>query len=781
MDYPAKFGKYTLLKHIATGGMADIYLARQRGMGGFEKDVVVKRLLQTHTENQELVSMFLDEARIAANLTHPNIAQIYDLGQHEDDYFIAMEYVRGVDLRRVCSQSISQDDFLPLNHAIRAIVEVCDALAYAHEKTDADGAPMGIVHRDVSPTNILITYEGGVKLVDFGIAKAENKASVTKAGQIKGKFGYMSPEQALAGTVDHRTDLFAVGINLYEVTVGRRLFRGNDVETLHAIEACEFPPPREVVPDYPEALERIVMKALSKEVGERYETARDLQMALEAFAADAGLRSTAGMLAEYMRTLFRDQLDLEAKEGVRLRELATEEPTDDSGPPDAGTEEPDARAAAFVPAASDPAPAPAVTEDAPARDAATSSRAGWNALNVVPDAPASAAPSGATRLPPEPSIELTEDDLRIRKPRSYAGLLMLLLISVGVWALYTVMQRDLQSGRQRGRDLVGFVVPTLQQKGKAPEVAPKAPVKKVLMRISSDPAGARVAVNGNILSGLTPTAVQVAEGNFATVRMMLAGYLPQERRLEVTGAELDVAVKLEPGTHSVGKLHIESAPSGALVEMNGNLEGETPLKLEDVPAGGEVTFRLSKEGFYPHTVVYSLPPGHDAALPVKLVPESGPRSLARLKVATLPGFGTVTRLVRGEKPEQLGRATNVPIDVNVRVDDHVHLRAEKKGLEPAETMVDVRDPYYTVYLRLPEPQRFTGKLSLLGSRGVTVYIGSDEIGQTPIRNHELTTGKHEVVLMDEKTRRRKTIEVEIRRNATVEKSVVVDETGLTIR
>ncbi len=761
MEFPAKFGKYTLLRHLATGGMADIYLARQRGMGGFEKDVVVKRLLRTHTENQELVSMFLDEARIAANLTHPNIAQIYDLGQHEDDYFIAMEYVRGVDLRRVCSQGIAEDDFLPLNHAIRVIVEVCDALAYAHEKLDADGAPMGIVHRDVSPTNILITYEGGVKLVDFGIAKAENKATVTKAGQIKGKFGYMSPEQALGGAVDSRTDLFAVGINLYEVTVGRRLFRGNDVETLRAVERCDFPTPREAVSDYPEALERIVLRVLAKTPEGRFESARELQMALEAFAAQDGLRSTAGMLAEYMRKLFRDQLDLEAKEGVRLRELATEEAADEPEP------EPEARPEAKPEPEPEPEPEPPVAD----------SRAGWDAVNVVPEPPPAAEHQ---RLPPEPSVELTEADLAIRKPRSYAGLLMLLLIAVGVWALYTVMQRDLASGRKRGQDIVGFAAPTLQQSGQAPAV-PKAPVKKVLLRLTSDPPGARASVNGNMLSGVTPTAVQVTEGTFATVRMMLAGYLPKEKRLEAIGGEVDIEVKLEEGTPATAKLHIESAPSGALVEIDGNLRGETPLKLEDAPAGTEMTIRLSKEGFYPHTIVYSLPPEHDAAVPVKLVPESGPRSMARVKVATVPGFARVERVVADKKPEQLGRTTNVPIDLNVRVGDHVHVRAAKRGLEPAETMLDVRDPYYTVYLRLPEPETFHGKLSLLGTRGLTVYVGSEEVGKTPIRNHELPTGAHEVVVVDEKTRKRATLTAEIRRNETLEKSVVSTEAGLTVR
>ena len=776
MEFPTKFGKYTLLKHLATGGMADIFLARQRGMGGFEKDVVVKRLLPTHAENQELVSMFLDEARIAANLTHPNIAQIYDLGQHEDDYFIAMEYVRGVDLRRVCSQGIAEDSFLPLQHAVRVVVEVCDALAYAHEKSDADGAPMGIVHRDVTPTNVLITFEGGVKLVDFGIAKAENKASVTKAGQIKGKFGYMSPEQALGGDVDARTDLFAVGINLYEVTVGRRLFRGNDVETLQAIERCDFPTPREVNEDYPEALERIVLKALAKAPEDRYENARDLQMALEGFAASSGLRSTAGMLSDYMRTLFRDQLDLEATQGVKLRELAEEDAAAPDSEPPRPEPEPDP----------EPEPEPKVPEAPPPQAVAapeppTESRAEWNALNVVPQTPAPEHESEANRPPPEPAVQLTDEDLIIKKPRSYAGLLMLLLISVGVWALYTVMQRDLQSGRKRGHDLVGFNAPTLQQQGKAPAVVVK-PKKKSLLRLTSEPPGARVVVNGNVLGGLTPTAVQVSEGHYATVRMMLAGYLPKEHRLLAKGSDLDVTLALEEGTaQQTAKLHVESAPPGALVEVNGNLRGETPLKLESVPAGVELSIRLSKEGFYPHTVVYSLTPGLDAALPVKLVPESGPRSLARVKVSSVPTFAAVTRLKQGEKPEPLGRVTNVPIGLNVRVGDHVHVRAEKGGFEPAETMIDVRDPYYTVYLRLPEPQKFHGKLSLLGTRGVTVYVGSEEIGQTPVRNHELTTGEHEVVLVHDKTRKRRTLKVVVKRNETVEKSVVVDEGGITIR
>jgi serine/threonine protein kinase len=322
MDFPQQFGKYTLLRRLATGGMAEIFLARQGGVGGFEKDVVVKRLLPEHAAHPDFVSMFLDEARIAAHLTHPNIAQIFDLGQEGDDYYIAMEYVRGADLRRVCSQGIAEGNYLPLHLAIRVVTEVCDALAYAHSRTDKDGQPMGIVHRDISPTNVLVTFDGGVKLVDFGIAKAANKVSVTKVGQIKGKYGYMSPEQCRGDALDARSDIFAVGINLYEITLGRRLFRGDsDVETIRAIESGAVPAPRSISPDYPATLEQIVLRALAPRPEDRFVHARDMQRALEDFLAECGLRATSGMLAEYMRQLFREQLEREGPDGSGVRAL----------------------------------------------------------------------------------------------------------------------------------------------------------------------------------------------------------------------------------------------------------------------------------------------------------------------------------------------------------------------------------------------------------------------------------------------------------------------------
>lgn len=787
MDLPQKFGKYTLLRRLATGGMAEIFLARQQGMGGFEKEVVVKRLLPTHAQNEELVTMFLDEARIAANLTHPNIAQIFDLGRAGDDYFIAMEFVRGVDLRRLCAQGIAEDAFLPRHHAVRIVAEVCDALAYAHAKTDDEGRPMHIVHRDVSPTNVLITYEGGVKLVDFGIAKASNKANVTKAGQIKGKFGYMAPEQALGGHLDHRTDLFAVGINLYEITVGRRLFKGdNEVETLEAIEAARVVPPREVDPDYPEALERIVLRALARDPDARYQSARDLQMALEEYLASAGMRSTAGMLAEYVRSLFAEQIELEVEESARLREEARA--LEDEGAPAA---EP-----APAPAPALPAAAPAATPSAapPLAPDPTPIVDPWASLNRVeppptaaemgvdptpaPSAPASARPD----LVPDPSVLLTEDDLRIRKPRSYTGLLMLLLIAVGAFALYQVMQGDMRNPRERGNPNIQVAPPSLQDLTRGSEdVELPPPPKKAMLRLDSDPPGARVVVNGNVVSSVTPTAIQTFVGRFADVRMLMPGRLPQTTRVKVDQDEVEVKLALEEGVPPVGSLYVETAPAGAELSLNGNAVGITPIKLPKVAANTEMTLALRKEGYYPHLVTYTLAEGEERDLGVRLIQDTGPRSIAVVNVESIPLGAEVTELREDGENKVRGRTGRYPVKLNVPIDRPLHLRAEAERHAPAETFLDVREPFYTLYLRLPAPEAFHGKLSIIGAKGLVVFVGSEEVGTTPVRDHALTEGDHTVVVFDEKSRTRKSFEVRVERNKTVEKSVVLEGETITVQ
>ncbi len=310
VQFPRPFGKYTLLHRLATGGMAELFLALHRSTAGFEKLVVIKRALPIVNHEETFISMLLHEARIAATLSHPNIVQIYDVGQMEGTHFIAMEHVHGEDLRAIQRQLSKQKGVLPLEHALYVAIGLCSGLSYAHEKCDLAGHPLRIVHRDISPHNVLVSYSGDVKLVDFGVAKSRVQlGDQTRAGNIKGKVPYMSPEQALGHPIDARSDVFAIGTTLYELTTGRRLFKGrSDYETLRLVGAATFAPPSSVKRDYPPELEAILMKALTRYPEDRYQSARELQLDLERFVHAAHLYTSALSLSAFMHGLFGDKL-----------------------------------------------------------------------------------------------------------------------------------------------------------------------------------------------------------------------------------------------------------------------------------------------------------------------------------------------------------------------------------------------------------------------------------------------------------------------------------------
>jgi serine/threonine protein kinase len=288
------------------GGMAELFLARKSGIDGFEKLVVVKRILPHLAVNEELVRMFLDEARLAAQLHHPNIAQVYDLGREGACPFFVMEWVRGHDLRDVMRRA-AECGGLPLEHAVNIVCGVAAGLHHAHEQTSDDGKPLGIVHRDVSPANVLVTFDGGVKLVDFGVAKARSRQTQTRTGTLKGKIAYMSPEQCLGEEVDRRSDVFALGILLYELSTGYHLFHGdNEFKMMRQITNHDVPPPSARVPGYPPELSRILLRALARDRRKRTATAEDLHLELERFAAHSRLSISSVELRRYMRELFRD-------------------------------------------------------------------------------------------------------------------------------------------------------------------------------------------------------------------------------------------------------------------------------------------------------------------------------------------------------------------------------------------------------------------------------------------------------------------------------------------
>ncbi|HLM48519.1 MAG TPA: protein kinase, partial [Myxococcaceae bacterium] len=312
---PQLFGKYQLLKKLATGGMAEVWLARQRGIEGFAKNVVVKRILPHLSEDAEFVDMFGNEARIAARFSHSNIAQVYEFGEANGTYYIAMEYIHGEDLGRVMRKAYNAGGWIARPLAIRIVASACEGLYYAHTRSDDSGRPLKVVHRDISPQNILVSFDGSVKLVDFGIAKAADQASMTKSGAIKGKFAYMAPEQAAGKPLDHRADIFAIGLVLYELITGQRpLKRESELGTLQAALECNISAPSQIA-EVPAELDSVVMKALAKAADDRYQNARQFQVALEDFLVSQRWAASSVHLSELMETLFADRLEEERRSG----------------------------------------------------------------------------------------------------------------------------------------------------------------------------------------------------------------------------------------------------------------------------------------------------------------------------------------------------------------------------------------------------------------------------------------------------------------------------------
>ena len=295
---PAPFGKYLLSQLIAVGGMAEVYRAKIFGASGFEKDMVVKRILPRYATNPNFVQMLIDEAKIAVSLSHGNIVPIYELGELEGSYYIAMEYVEGPTVLDVLRDAHSKKRPIVWPHCLGIAAEVARGLAYAHTRVDSSGRPLSLVHRDINPRNIVITPAGEVKVLDFGIARASTKRHQTASGVIKGTPGYMSPEQMYGKAIDHRSDIYCLGILLFELLTLRRLFPVWDVAEMRKVyEAGPIPLPSSLVPHLPREVDPVVMKALSSDVSTRYQSAAEFEEALRTAIARSGLAVTASGLA----------------------------------------------------------------------------------------------------------------------------------------------------------------------------------------------------------------------------------------------------------------------------------------------------------------------------------------------------------------------------------------------------------------------------------------------------------------------------------------------------
>ncbi len=302
---PARLGRYTLLGKLARGGMAELFLAKSEGIEGFEKIVVLKRILPSFAEDEEFIELFISEARLAAQLDHANIVHVHDIGREGTNFFFTMEYLHGHDVRHLLNEARRRDHRLPLKFVLAIVAGAAAGLHHAHQQVDFSGRPLGIVHRDVSPSNIFITYSGHVKMVDFGIAKAAALSRASRASSLKGKVAYMSPEQCKGEKVDCRSDVFALGLVMQELLTNRPVFGELDhMQALHAVSVGQVQPVEELWPECPAGLRSILGRALEPEPDLRYGTAIELERDLERFAHEHRLMLSSADLGEFLEAVF---------------------------------------------------------------------------------------------------------------------------------------------------------------------------------------------------------------------------------------------------------------------------------------------------------------------------------------------------------------------------------------------------------------------------------------------------------------------------------------------
>lgn len=542
-DVSRQLGRYELLHRIAKGGMGEIFLAKARGAAGFEKNVIIKTILPHLAEEEEFIAKFLDEGRIVVQLMHGNIVPVFDMGEQDGEFFIAMEYVPGRDLREVIKRVDTRRDTIPVDVALFIASEIAKGLDYAHRKTNETGQNMGIIHRDVSPSNVLISSEGEVKLIDFGIARAAGRLSKTVSGRIQGKFCYMSPEQATGRALDPRSDVFSAGVTLYEMLTGFRPFEGStDLESLDLVRRCEFDPPSTLNPEVPEEVDLIVQKALARDPDERYPSAERLQVEILQYLYSTGTSPTSSDIARFLKELFPEGLERGELKSARNGQLPAPMSLDDALEAelermlgDQGDIDPHSTTAMKSGSQTGPTP---------------STRTGVRPPAILPET--------------HPSHRLKTDETNrpapARRNAIYAGIAVTLsLVALATWWLT--------------RPQMGSVT------------------------IASEPAGARLIIDGaELVNATTPHALELNEG-VHVVALEKDGFQPRTLRLNVEAGETTVIAsqdaRLEPilGPRTFTLNTIE----GATIFRDQDALGQSPQTLELRP-NQVANVRAAKDG-----------------------------------------------------------------------------------------------------------------------------------------------------------------------------------------
>ncbi len=533
------FGRYELLKRLAGGGMGEVYLARQRGLDGFSKLLVIKTLLPHLCEDEEFITMFKDEARLTGQLIHPNICQVFEFEQVESTYYIAMEYLRGDDLRRLFRACEQAGKPLRVPLICRIIADAAAGLAFAHALHDGEGRPYNIVHRDISPQNILVTFEGGVKVIDFGVAKAAGRAQHTRTGALKGKYSYMSPEQVAGKEIDGRTDIFALGVVLHELLTGRRLFKADsDVETLERVRQTRVPPPSSLNPNLPQSLDGIVLHALAQDPDQRFQTAQEFRLALEDWLIRGRMSASNAHLGEFLKGVYGERLEKESKLGPLLGDPGLEVLPEQLG------------------GRGGPGGSPSRTSN-PSMPATARTPSGRGTVNQRPNST-----DGKSQIDLS-QINTESGAAPFPQPKRNLG------IAVGV----------IIAG------LVATVVLLLR-----PNAPPAIAVTN--LTIQSTPPGATLLVDDAPV-GTTPSKPLALQEATAHVQLSLDGYQPIDAQLPLKAGAQQHNYKLEKLAPQTVNVQIKSDPEEADVSDGALLLGKTPYVWTTTRGEHKLTFSLS--------------------------------------------------------------------------------------------------------------------------------------------------------------------------------------------
>ncbi|HSA59528.1 MAG TPA: serine/threonine-protein kinase [bacterium] len=683
---PKPFGRYVLLEKLAVGGMAEIYKAKTYGVDGFEKQLAIKRILPHCAADGEFIKMLVDEAKLTVLLSHANIVQVYDLGKVGDDYFISMEFIHGTNLREVMTRQREQDERLSEEVAVYIMSEICKGLDYAHRKTDSQGNPLNIVHRDISPQNILISFEGEVKIVDFGIAKAAMNVSHTMAGILKGKVAYMSPEQALGKPIDHRTDIFSAGVLLYEMLTGDKLFSGEtQFEVLNQIRTTRIN--TLMLPDHiPGPLKAVLAKALAYNAKDRYQSAGDFQLDLTKYLYSSYIDFSPRQLAGLLTRLFESEMKRK-EQPVQLDEK---------------------------------------TRSVMIKQAETE--------NIVVHNPVPAAKPAETRV--------AESTGKVPQDTAVSGL----------YAVPTERQKKRPWALIAGAPvlilLVAYLGYTFLFKKAGPRPAPttvttpSTPEEETAidvgsMEIESDPAGAKVLVNGNDTGLVTPAKLaKLTLGEEYQIKIEKENYKEVSRAVAVTSEE-PIKIRETLAALPKGVIEITSNPPGARILFNDQDTGlVTPQRLENLEIAKTYNIKLTAPNHYDWSGTAEVKGFDPVAVTAALtpVPPPVPETPALPTTPEVPATPTTPEVTTPQTPtEPAAPVTTTPV-------------------MPTEPPVTTTTPTTPPVTPTTPPAVATGRLSVTSDpSGAKVFLNGENTGRTtPTTLEELMPGKRVNVALIQK-------------------------------